>query len=159
MDRSRRRLARAVWVAGVSGWIMAFFGAVSLLTGWGSVTALLIGALLVLCAWNELGGRKRLRAMEAGAPVQLSRNQVFTALGVGGYCLLCALKPAEMDPDLRAALAQAGVGADVDRIFELAARITRAVYFFVIAATLVVQVFTGLFYLSRERDIAVLRAS
>lgn len=150
-------MRRALAMAGFSGWTMAFFGALSLLTSWGSLTALLIGALLVLCAWNELHGRRELRAMNPGAPVALSRNQVFIALGICGYCVICVMQPAAFDPELRAVLAQAGMERDAERLFDLAARITRAVYCFVIAATLLVQVGTGLFYLSRVKDVARLR--
>lgn len=157
-EKSRRRINRALSVAGLSGWTMAFFGTLSLLTGWGSISSLLIGALLVLCAFNELRGRTLLRKLDLAAPARLSRNQIFIALGVCGYCLMSALATTHMDPDLHAALAQAGMGSSADHIFELAARVTKAVYFFVIAITLVVQMLTAWFYSSRDRDVRRLAA-
>lgn len=78
--RDGRKISRAALVAAFSGWSLAVFASLSLLGGLFSLSSLLLGAGMGVCAYVELSGSKALRRLDPAAPRRLGYNQM--ALGV-----------------------------------------------------------------------------
>ena len=69
--RQARKISRAAGVAAFSGWAMAFFAAISIISGLFSLPALALGLGLSVVAVVELKGSKRLRAFDLAAPCEV----------------------------------------------------------------------------------------
>jgi hypothetical protein len=81
------KILKAARVATFNGWTIGLFGAISVLFGLGSLTAVVVGAGLLVVGWNELRGRNMLRRFEPAAPRLLGRNQVGLMALIVAYCL------------------------------------------------------------------------
>ena len=82
-----RKIGRAASVATFSGWSMACFAGLTLLSGLFSLPALLLGIGMSVIAYIELRGARRLRRFDLGAPRQLGLNQIALGVLLFGYGL------------------------------------------------------------------------
>ncbi len=84
-----RKIGRAASVATFSGWSMACFAGLTLLSGlfFFSLPALLLGIGMSVIAYVELRGARRLRRFDLGAPRQLGLNQIALGVLLFGYGL------------------------------------------------------------------------
>lgn len=118
--RLRKRILGAAKVATFNGWTLGAFGVLSLLTAAFSVVGLVAGAVLLGFAWNELRGRRRLRALDPEGPRILAWNQVGLAAGVLAYCAWSAYR-AMARPDPMLASLEETVGLSAGEIGRLSA--------------------------------------
>ncbi|MEJ2677729.1 MAG: hypothetical protein P8174_01485 [Gemmatimonadota bacterium] len=81
------KILRACRVATFNGWTIGTFGALSVLLGLGSLTALVVGACLLVVAWNEFRGRDMLRRFQTAGARLLGRNQLGLMAVIIAYCL------------------------------------------------------------------------
>lgn len=81
------KILKAGRVATFNGWTIGTFGALSVLLGLGSLTALVVGVGLLVVAWNEFRGRDMLRRFDPAGPRLLGRNQVGLMALIVVYCL------------------------------------------------------------------------
>ena len=148
------KISRAAIVAALSGWTMAFFAAITFLSGLFSWPALLIGAALGVIAYVELRGSKGLRRFDLEAPRWLGYNQM--ALGVllvayGAWGLVHALVAAS---PYESYLAGGGPVAEMlEPIDRLNRAITVIVYLAVILAGMAAPAFGSVYYFTRRRHI------
>ncbi|MHC5005240.1 MAG: hypothetical protein ACYTJ0_19220, partial [Planctomycetota bacterium] len=77
--RRGRAVSRAAIVAAISGWTLAVFAFITLLSGIFSLPALLLGIGMSIAAWVELRGARGLRRLDLCAPRQLGCNQLCLA--------------------------------------------------------------------------------
>jgi hypothetical protein len=152
--RDGRRITRAAGVAAFSGWTMATFAFITLLSGIFSLPALLLGIGMTGSAWVELKGSKQLRRLDTGAPVRLGFNQIALAVMLalyGGWGIFAALTgPGPYD----AQIAAGGEMADMFRpIAALHMLVTVVVYGGVIIGAFIATTCTALYYFTRRRHI------
>ena len=81
-----RKISRAAGVAAFSGWTMAVFAFITLLSGLFSFVSLMLGVGLSIVSYYELGGSKRLRALDDTAPILLGFNQIALLAIIVLYC-------------------------------------------------------------------------
>lgn len=62
-------------VAAINGWSLMVFGGLSLLISLGSLTGMLVGAVILALGWNELQGRELWLKLDPAGPVRLVQNQ------------------------------------------------------------------------------------
>ncbi|MFG0283317.1 MAG: hypothetical protein ACF8R7_02750 [Phycisphaerales bacterium JB039] len=114
----RRKIARAIGVARVSGWVTAMFAAMTLAWALGAWTlgtpdwqALAIGCGMVLVTCGEFMGAGRVRRYDPRGAIVLGCNQLFFGALLIGYAAWGALASlqspasselAELDPELAA---------------------------------------------------------
>ena len=133
---------------------MAFFAAITFLSGLFSWPALLIGAALGVIAYVELRGSKGLRRFDLEAPRWLGYNQM--ALGVllvayGAWGLVHALVAAS---PYESYLAAGGPVAEMlEPIDRLNRTITAIVYLAVILGGIAAPAFGSVYYFTRRRHI------
>lgn len=149
-----RKVARAAVVSAISGWTLAIFAALSLLSGLFDLPSLLLGIGLAVTAGLELRGCRALRGFDLAAPRRLALNQVAVAAVVcmyAGWGILQALfGPGPYDSHL----AGGGDLADALKPFdELTRAITVAFYGLVFALTLVVQSGAAVYHFTRRRHL------
>jgi hypothetical protein len=82
-----RRISRAVWVARTDGMILIAFGALTIIGGIGSISAMAAGAVLAVIGWIEWRGSDRLRKFDPRALSTLMLNQLV----LGGLLILYSL--------------------------------------------------------------------
>ncbi len=148
------KISRAAIVAALSGWTMAFFAAITFLSGLFSWPALLIGAALGVIAYVELRGSRGLRRFDLEAPRWLGYNQI--ALGVllvayGAWGLVHALVAASPYESYLAAGGQ--VAEILEPIDRLNRTITAIVYLAVILGGMAAPAFGSVYYFTRRRHI------
>jgi len=83
--RDGRKITRAAGVAAFSGWTMATFAAITLLSGLFSLPALLLGIGMAIAAKVELSGARGLRRMDPAAPRRLGLNQLAFGMMLAAY--------------------------------------------------------------------------
>ena len=76
---SFKPIRRAATTATFSGWTMAIFGAITLLTSLRSFTGALVGVGMCAISYFEFVGAKAIRRLNLEAPKQLVRNQIVMA--------------------------------------------------------------------------------
>ena len=81
-----RRVRRAALVAAISGWTLAVFAGLTLLSAIFSLSAVVVGAALAGIATLELRGAGRLRCFDLTAPRHLGLNQIALGVLVLIYC-------------------------------------------------------------------------
>lgn len=101
-DERLHKVRKAGKLATFNAWTLAVFGGGSLLFAFGSVTALVVGAALLLLAWVEFRGRAGLRRLEPEGLRLLGWNQIALFVLLALYCgwsihLLRTRPPAELD--------------------------------------------------------------
>lgn len=157
--RRGRKITRAAGVAAVSGWTMAVFAFITLLTGLFSIVSLLLGAGLGVVAYFELRGSRKLRDLDLTAPVHLGFNQIALGVLIILYCswgvLQALVGPSPYDSYLAA-------GGDTARMIEPIDQLNRAImsgfYAVLLCVSVVAQGCTALYYFTRRRHmIAYLR--
>jgi hypothetical protein len=82
-----QKILKAGRVATFNGWTIGTFGVLSVLLGLGSLTALVVGAGLLVVAWNELRGRNMVRRFDPAGARLLGRNQLGLMGLIIAYCL------------------------------------------------------------------------
>ncbi len=152
--RQGRKITRAAGIAAVSGWTMAFFAFVTILTGLFSIVSLLLGAGLAVVAYVELRGSRGLRGFDDTAPFKLGLNQIALGVLVTLYCswgIWHALTgPSPYDSHLTA-------GGETARLVESIDQMNRAFtsvfYAILIGVSVIAQGCTALYYFTRRRHI------
>lgn len=152
--RGARKITRAATVASISGWTMAFFGAITLVSGLFSLRALLLGIALSAVAWVEIRGAKRLRVFDLRAPLHLAMNQVGLVAAItvyAGWGILEAMSGPGLYAD------QIAAGGDVAEMLEpyqdLARSLTITIGVAFIVASFFAQGAAALYYRSRRSHI------
>lgn len=145
-DERLQKVLKAGKLATFNAWTLAAFGALSLLFAFGSLTALIVGAALLVLAWIEFRGRAGLRRLEPGGLRLLGWNQIALFVLLAAYCLrsihvLRTRPPEELDT----AAALAGLP------FEALVGLLVVTYVAVIVVSLVVQGLFAAYYWSRGR--------
>ncbi len=147
-----RKISRAAMVAAISGWTMAFFAAISLLTGLFSLPSFLLGIGLGVVAFVELRGARGLRAVDLNAPRTLALNQLgllVLVIAYAGWGVVTALVgPGPYDEQIAAGGAIAESLAPID---QLTRTIKVAIYAAVIGGSVLAQGCGSAYYFSRRR--------
>jgi len=149
-----RKISRAAGIAAFSGWTLALFAFVSLLSGLFSLRALLLGVALCVVAFVELRGSRDLRKLDAAAPRRLALNQVglvLTVLVYAGWGIASALfGPGSYDDQIAA-------GGPLAETLEPIDHLTRAAmagfYVLVIGGSVIAQGCTAAYYFCQRRNI------
>ena len=81
-----KKVQRAIFVARFNGWTLVVGAALAPLLELFSVTGLVTGMMVGVCAFLELRGAKRLAALDPGAPRHLALNQLLLTVFALGYC-------------------------------------------------------------------------
>ena len=132
-------------VAAFNGWTIGFFGAVSLLFGFFSLTSFLVGIGLAVVARNELVGCKRVRALDASGLELLWRNQIGLIALIVAYCAWSMYSTVSVpDPEMAELTELIGSGTD-----ELVRSLTLTLYASVIVATVIFQGLNARYYFVR----------
>lgn len=96
-----RKIARAAGTAAFSGWSIAIFGAITLLTGFMSFSGAILGAGMCVIGYYEMQGAKQIRRLNPDIPKRMAINQlILGALLIFYAC--CALwtslhQPSDID--------------------------------------------------------------
>ncbi len=139
-------------VAAISGWTMAFFAAISILTGLFSLPSFLLGIGLCGVAYVELRGARALRALDLTAPRSLALNQLgllALVIAYAGWAMVTALVgPGPYDEQIAAGGAIADSLAPID---QLTRTITVAIYAAVIVGSMLAQGCAAAYYFTRRR--------
>ena len=150
--RKGRKIDRAAAVAAFSGWTMAFFALITLLSGLFSLISLLLGLGLSVVAYIELRGSKRLKRLDDTAPRLLGFNQLALGAIVVLYCSWglwqAVAGPGPYDSYLAAGGDTAELMEPIDRLHRA---ITSLFYTGLICVSVVAQGFASLYYFSRRR--------
>jgi hypothetical protein len=150
-----RKVNRAAIVATVSGWTLAVFAALTLLSGLLSPSALLAGAGLAVLAWRELQGARGLRMFDVHAPHRLGWNQLalatlIAACGVWGIVGAVA-GPSPYEAQLAAGGPVAETLQPIDRLQRM---LTVLFYAMVIGVSLLTQGGLAAYYFTRRRHVS-----
>ena len=146
-----RKVRRAANVAAMSGWTLAFFALVTLMSVIvGDFLSIPLGVVLGVLAYNELRGGAMIRRFEPAGATRLAYNQI--ALGVvivvySVWSLISALR----SPDLAAATASVGdpqVSAMLGSITNI---VTYGLYGTMVAVGVIVPGLTAIYYQTRAR--------
>lgn len=152
------KIRRAAAVASFNGWTTGLFGTLSLLSGFWSLTALILGVGLTTAAFNELHARKVLLRFDPRGAVRLAYNQAFLAVVIGAYCLWSIRETMRTPGAGLSPTGDAGADALLADVGVMARDITVMVYASVIVLSGLIQGLTALYYLSRRRHIAAYRS-
>ena len=146
------KLRRAAKVARFDGWTVAFFAALTILTGITSFSSLLLGTGMAIVAYVEFDGATKLRRLVSAAARRLAINQACLGTMLILYSLwqlYCGMSSASHyaslaggDPQMARMLAP---------VESLTKAVTIAVYVTLIAVALFMQGGTALYYLSRQK--------
>jgi hypothetical protein len=148
-----KKIGRAASTAAMSGWSIAIFGFLTLITGFMSFSGLMLGVGMCLIAYFELKGAKLIRRLDPDVTKRLAINQlVFGVLLTIYACssMWTALHvPSDLDRELSAQ------GADVSQILGpgMEQTIWVAVYASVILAAILGCGGMAWYYLSRRKFI------
>ncbi len=152
--RRGKKVRRAAGVAAFSGYTMAVFAVLTLLTGLFDVTSFVLGIGLAVVAHLELQGGRKMKRLDLSAPRHLGLNQI--ALGAmlvlyGAWSIIQTVTgPGMYDQYLTAG----GPMADMlEPISRLQTMVTVLVYGTVIAVGIFGQGSTALYYFTRARHL------
>ncbi len=149
-----RKIGRAASVATFSGWSMACFAGLTLLSGLFSLPALLLGIGMSVIAYIELRGARRLRRFDLGAPRQLGLNQIALGVLLFGYGLWGLLNALFGPSPYEQYLAAGGQMAEVIAPIE---HLNRAIGVLFYALVILCGVFApagaAVYYFSRRRHL------
>lgn len=155
---ARRRLrpvSRAAVVSTISGWTLAVFAAIALISGLFDLPSLLLGLGMSVSAWVELRGSRGLRTFDLAAPRRLAWNQVAVAAIVIAYAAwgigIALFGPGPYDDQMRGGGAVAEAFEPFDRMTR---SLTAAFYGLVIVLTLGVQAGSTLYHFTRRGHLA-----
>ncbi len=161
LDAGRRRTAavrRGATVAGLSGGTLVLFGCLTMLGAvFGSLTSLLLGAVLVGLGVNELRAGGRLRRLDPSAARTLAWNQVALAAVIAVYAGWRLLEAATAD-----ATTLPGGGTGMPETDRLVAGLRRSIgiatYGSVLVVGTAVPLLTARWYGSRGRHVRAMLA-
>lgn len=149
-----RKVNRAAGVATFSGWTMAVFAFITLLTGLFSIVSLLLGVGLGVVAYVELRGARRLRAFDDTAPFHLGYNQLFLGALICLYCIYGIWKAVAGPSPYDSYLAAGGSTAEmIEPIDNLNRAIMAAFYGLLLCGSAAAQGFGALYYFTRRRHV------
>ncbi len=152
--RRGRKVTRAASVAAFSGWTLACFAFITILSGLFSLPDLFVGAGLAGVAYAELRGSKKLRAFDLAGPRWLGFNQM--ALGgllllYGGWGLFQALVAASpYEPYLSGGGRMAEILEPIDRLNRT---VMVAFYVLVLCAGVTAPACGSVYYFTRRRHV------
>lgn len=130
---------------------MAFFGAVSLLSGLFSLPGFLLGLGLCVVAVIELRGSKGLRAFDLAAPRRLALNQLAVVVVVTAYAGWGIVQALVGESPYAAHLAAGGQVAEaIAPIDRLTRFISVAFYAAVIGGSVIIQGCAAVYYITRR---------
>ncbi len=159
-----KKIRRAIAIAATDAWITAIFAALAVLGSlvMFSVAGICIGLAVSFVAYNSFRGHRVLKNLDARGPRLLGYNQLLLAASITVYALYCiydaAHNPGEFaaylaNPQLAGALGPMNLGS----LARLEWLLTLTVYIAVIAATLVAQGLTALYYFTRAKHLRAYR--
>ncbi len=157
-QKRARKVRRAAVVAGVSGWSMLVFAAVSVLAGcFGDAASLVAGMVLGAVAVNELRGGAMVRRLEARGTRVLAWNQALLGVLIVGYAAW-SLVAARSSPALAALGSGGGTGdPEVDAMVAQVARMAAyGVYGSLMIVGVIVPGLTAWYYASRRKHIVAM---
>jgi hypothetical protein len=150
-----RAIRRAAGVANFNGWVTGAIALLSAPFAFFSVTGFLVAVGLVVVAFNEFRGRRRLLEYDPSAAPFLGWNQVGLMILITAYCgwtmfVSAGAVAAEMQakPELAAAI------GSVEGFEELYRQVVFIFYGTVIALTVAFQGLNAAYYFSRRKPIA-----
>lgn len=149
-----RKISRAARVAAFSGWTMAVFAFITLLSGLFSFVSLMLGVGLSIVSYYELRGSKRLRALDDRAPILLGFNQIALLAIIVLYCSWGIWQAVFGPSPYDSYLAAGGDTAElIEPIYELNRAIMSAFYVFILCISVVIQGCGALYYFTRRRHL------
>jgi len=148
------KLRRAVNVARFDGWTTGFFAVVTILTGFTSGSALLLGFGMAIVAYVEFAGATKLRQLDARAARQLAINQVCLGAMLILYSLW-QLYVAMTGPSSFASVTgnDPQLAQMLGSFDGLTKTISMLVYGVLIAIAIFIQGGTAMYYHSRQRHL------
>ena len=157
LDESRRRrkkIDRALVVAGFNAWTIAVFAALSLPLMLFDLKGGCVGIGLALIAYREFLGRHKLKQLEPRAPWHLGWNQVAMCGLLTLYCgwqIIGALTgPGQYADSIEATPELASTLEPID---ELITMVTLAIYFTILTCGLIMQGSLSLYYFTRAKPL------
>ena len=140
-----RGCMKAARTATFNIWSIGSFAGITILFGFFSLTAMLLGIGMAVVTWNEYRGRALLRRFDPAGPLLLGRNQLGLMALIVVYALWSMYR-AHTNPDPGLAQMDEIMGGDVTG---LVADLTVLVYLAVIAITGIFQGLLARFYFKR----------
>jgi len=140
-----RPIMRAARTATFNIWSIGSFAGITILFGFFSLTAMLLGIGMAVVTWNEYRGRALVRRFDPAGPLLLGRNQPRLMALIVAYALWSMYR-AHTNPDPGLAQMDEIMGGDVTG---LVADLTVLVYLAVIAITGIFQGLLARFYFKR----------
>lgn len=153
-----RRIRRASAVAAFSGWSMAIFAALTLISAFfGGPVAIALGVALCAIAWNELRGGRLLRQLDRRGPRVLGWNQLALGVVIVAYSAWTLVASLTTSP--LASFGGSTGDASVDALVtELATLVSISLYSTMIVVGVVVPGLTAWYYFSRAASLKSLHA-
>jgi hypothetical protein len=149
-----KKIRKGVSVAMFDGWTVGLFGGLTLLFGMFSPVAWILGVGMIVVAYVELRGAKRMRLLDPQAPRMLAWNQVVLGGLLLAYASYSLWTIYTGRTDLQSEIAKypelTDTLGDMDRLAKL---IGLLVYGTLMAVAIFGQGGTALFYLSRKKHI------
>jgi len=145
------RIRRAAMMASISGWSMAIFGGITLLSGLFDPAALLLGAGLSLAACLELRGARELRRLDVTAPKRLARNQILLGSMIVGYAAFQLYRALTGPGLISSQSSDPQVGQMLGSFDDVARSITMIFYGAIMLVGIVVPALTAFYYASRRK--------
>ena len=148
------KVRRAVAVARVDGWGVATFGALTLLLGFTSVSAALLGSAMLLIGVIELRAAGRLRQLDPKAPRVLGLNQLALAGVLASYAAWGIYRTLAGPSEYAALVAsEPQLGQMLGPVEDLSRLIAICIYGGLIAVAAFAQGGLSLFYFSRTKHV------
>jgi hypothetical protein len=155
--QSARAITKAARVATFNGWATAVVAVLSAPFALFSISGALVFIGLSVVAYNELRGRNRLVQFDRSAAMSLGWNQLALLAIIVVYCLWAIQSNLN---EAKAVTAELGAYSDLESVLgspeqieSLARKIVFLFYGAVIAASVVFQGLTALYYFSRRKHI------
>ena len=99
-----RSIQRCASVASLSGWTIAIFGALTVVTSIGSLIGMALGVGMCLLSHFEFRGAKEIRRLDPTAPKRLARNQLILGALILIYSVgslwVALTQPSELEKSL-----------------------------------------------------------
>jgi len=149
--KAMKPIRRAVGMAQMDGWSLAVFAGLTLICGFSSLTAILVGVGLGVIAYIELRSIPKLRQLDSAVAKTLTYNQLALAALLILYAGYNLLFPTPLPTEVIANNAELkAAGIDMG---SLQSMLNQVVYFALIAVAVGVQGSTALFYFRRTKMI------
>jgi hypothetical protein len=153
-DRSKK-LRRAITVANMDAWFSGCFAGLTLLFALLSPWSFVLGVPLALIAFNSFRGARLFRAFDLRAPRILAWNQVLLASVIILYALYSLWDAGRGSSEVVDAIAKdPGLSQALGDMRPMLWELSIAIYGSLIAATVITQGLTGLYYKTREKYLA-----